>query len=70
MKVYSVTDLANLFQVNPETIKRSVRKGIFPAPQRIGRKWRWHEEVISAWLKEPADPQKSHLPRRGRPREA
>jgi excisionase family DNA binding protein len=54
MKIYTIEELAELFHVNKVTISRSVRRGQFPPPQRLGRGLRWHEEVISEWLKEPA----------------
>jgi excisionase family DNA binding protein len=70
MKIYTIEELAELFHVNKATISRSVRRGQFPPPQRLGRGLRWHEEVISEWLKEPAAEPVPAIPRHGRPRVA
>lgn len=70
MKIYTIDELAELLHVNKATIERSVRRGQFPPPHRLGRVRRWHEEVISAWLKGPVEEPPPGLPRRGRPRVA
>lgn len=70
MKIYTIEELAELLHVNESTIRRSLQRGQFPTPQRLGRKLRWHEEVISAWLKGPVEEPPPEPPRRGRPRVA
>ena len=38
-----------LFPWHPETIKRRVKNGTFPAPMKLGRKNVWKEEDIDAF---------------------
>jgi predicted DNA-binding transcriptional regulator AlpA len=52
LSVYFKSDLAKLFQVEPETISLWVRQKRLPSPQRIGRKPFWPKAVIAAWVQD------------------
>ena len=40
-----------LFPWHPETIKKKVANGTFPAPMKLGRKNVWKEEDIDAFIR-------------------
>lgn len=45
-------DVAARLRVNPETVRRMVARGDFPAPIKVGRVLRWRPEVVDAWIQE------------------
>lgn len=50
MRLLTITDLSDAFQVSPMTIYRWVKRGVLPAPVKVGRTSRWLEDDITAYL--------------------
>jgi excisionase family DNA binding protein len=43
-------DLAALFQVSVQTIRRLAARGELPAPLRVGRRVRWSARTLEEWM--------------------
>ncbi len=60
MKFYSTEDVAEMFHIHPNTVRRHIKEGRLPA-HRSGRKWIFTESDIEQYLKkaEPDNEKKS-----------
>ena len=57
-RLLTVRFLAHLLSLQPETIVRKARAGEIPAV-RVGNRYRFRQEEISAWLDEQATGKRS-----------
>lgn len=48
MKKYSVDELANMFDVHPETIRRMLKRGEIKG-YKFGREWRVNEDELKKY---------------------
>ncbi len=48
--------LADLLQVSTDALEKMRARGQVPEPRRIGRRLRWHRDVVLSWLSESHTP--------------
>ncbi len=48
---YTVDELVKKFKVPKSTIYDLIRKGIIPGAMKIGRQWRFRQDMIESWIK-------------------
>ncbi len=47
---YTVDELIKKFKVPKSTIYDLIRKGIIPGAMKIGRQWRFRQDMIESWI--------------------
>ena len=60
-KFLTPADVSNLLRIPKRTIYKFANEGQIPGAFRIGRHWRFREDVIESWIIEQAAPK--HLNR-------
>lgn len=70
MQIMTLSDLAEMFRVNPATIRRAVKRNRFPRPLPGFHRPRWSAATIEEWMRgQPtAAPDAAAPARRGRGR--
>ena len=52
--LWTVEDLAQYLQLEPETIRSMAREGKLPAI-KVGRVWRFRREQVKAWIQDQSN---------------
>jgi len=47
---YTVDELVKRFKTPKSTIYDLIRKGIIPGAMKIGRQWRFRQDMIESWI--------------------
>lgn len=50
-EVFKIGELAEYLKVSKSTLYKLVEAGRLPG-QKVGKHWRFHKDVVDAWLKE------------------
>lgn len=59
-KLYTVSEIAQMFSMHPKTIRRYIQRGSLPA-RKIGKEWRILENDLKAFLDSNVEFHKDHL---------
>jgi excisionase family DNA binding protein len=52
-ELLTVEEVAERFRVNPQTVRRWIRRGLLPAAKVGGKEWRLRAEDVEAQLRTP-----------------
>lgn len=63
MKLLTIQEVASVLKINQHTAYRYSKEGKIPAV-RVGRNWRFSEEVLEKWLAEKAGKDLGAWPRK------
>lgn len=62
IKVFDIIDIANMFQVTPQTIRRYIREGKLEA-NKMGTRWFITDEALKKYLSHNAAKSNQELPK-------